>query len=344
MDEETPLTSPETMRNSLTRRQFAVISGGAVLGSLLGRPERLAALPPGLNGREHEPVTIKRAPKSFDLRITVSGLCLFVPDPRDGRMHVLMPATGPHAHGIGRNIEPHVVRLAYDVAHQYPDSTGPEHEIVYVPVDNGALELLNLSTRSSLDLALPADVVDLDPIVREKVKRERLGPDTGGRVRARMSVASGGVSGWDKGVRWRLGTEEPQLMAISVDWTIPGVQLERLELQSVGLNGHATRPLQTLHPIDGAIHLTLYHSPHHEIRPFRMSPDLVRGAPAEHFAAFYHLFDNPRATPVPRFEDALAEHASWTASYASMAGLQTPQSRLRGVDYTCVAARAELED
>jgi hypothetical protein len=283
----------ETNDAGISRRRFAALSGAALLTSLLGTPGSLAALGSAPGGRR----SARTATGTFDLRITVVGLCFFVPDPLTKRMHVLMPSTAGHAHG---GVSRHVTRLLYDAAHQQAGAEGLAGEAVSVPLDDGALDFARLP--GGLDLALPGSVVDVSPIVRDGVSRDALSNDSGGRVRARVSFAAGRMSAPHRELRWDLGPYRAHPMANAVEWTVPGVSGDGIELPVSGLHGKAGPPLRPLHPVNGTLDLIVLHVLPEEVLPFGRPRELPEpGFAAADFAAYYSLFDNPAETPLPRF-------------------------------------------
>lgn len=268
---------------------------------------------------------------------------------------MLMPPTGPHAHGPGGHVEPHLARLIYDTAFERPGATRPDFHPRYVPLEDGTLDLAGLPTRSGLDLTLPDEVVDLTPVVREKIKRERLHSDTSGRVLSRITAAAGSVSAHNQGARWHLAGAKPQHMSTVVQWTIRGIQGNELGWELAGLNRHSGRALPTLHPINGIIQVFVYHAPPEEIPPSQPARNVLElESPAEHFAAYYNLFDQPAATPLPRYRDS-GSMTLWTMAHArtvstpfalashSADGPAQESESLTADTPTCLTARASLE-
>ena len=310
----------------ISRRRFAALSGAALLTSLLGAPGSLAALgsAPGRRPSSHA------ATGTFDLRITMVGLCFFVPDPLTKRMHVLMPNTGGHAHkGMGR----HVTRLLYDVAHQIEGADGLAGEAVSVPLDDGALDFAGLS--GGLDLALPGSVVDVSPIVRDGVSRDTLSGDAAGRVRARLSFAAGRMSAPHHGLRWDLGPYRAHPMSNAVEWIVPGVFGDGIELPVNGLHGKAGPSLRPLHPVNGTLDLIVLHLPPEEVLPFGRIHQLPEpGFAAADFGAYYGLFDNPAETPLPRFSGDGEGMRAVQVAYGG-AGV-TERMAFGGTPFTCL--------
>lgn len=267
---------------------------------------------------------------SFDLRITFTGMCLFVPDGE--RLHVLMPATGGHGgHGShrhdhepaghmhgngsdpagathpGHGVEDHVVRLYFKSAYLRPGATGVGPELApAVAMDRRVLDLAGVSA-GAIDPSLDGcELVDLEPIVGERISRSLLAPEPvpGGRLVSRVTLAAGRVTGHAPGARWQL-TDDGQEVAMTyrVQWTVPvihpGAAKHGLEWALTNLDGTPAEDLPRLFPVDGVIDVHVYHTPVRELPPG--VPQVTRVTQADHFGAFYVLYDNPRARPIPRF-------------------------------------------
>lgn len=345
MDQNEAPTPPDAPTGALSRRRFTLTSGAALLGGLLAVPGSLTgatAMKQTARGSDSR----REVSGEFDLRITILGLCLCVRDFADQRMHVLMPSTGAHAHSPDGRVDQHLARLVYDRAYEMPGATQMENRPVFVPLENGALDLTSVQSRGGIDLSFPFEVVDLDPIVQERVNRSRLSLDTDGRVISRVSVGGGSITSLDAGGRWSFGESVPRHMAIAVDWTITGVSADALRPTLSGMNGRADRAVPALHPIDGSIHLHIYHTPADELPPFADRGDLpASGELAEHFGAYYGLYDNPQARPLPMY-GVVPESISSSRIPALQAGYTrqrpTPASAI-GLKITCIGASATVE-
>ena len=316
----------ETTEAGISRRRFAALSGAALLTSLLGAPGSLAALgsAPGRRPSSHA------ATGTFDLRITIVGLCFFVPDPLTRRMHVLMPSTAGHAHG---GMKRHVVRLLYDAAHQQAGADGLAGEAVSVPLDDGALDFAGLA--GGLDLALPGSVVDVSPIVRDGVSRDTLADDAGGRVRARVSFAAGRMSAPHRALRWDLGPYRAHPMSNAVEWIVPGVSGDGIEIPVSGLHAKAGPSLRPLHPVNGTLDLVVMHVLPEEVLPFGRPRALPEpGFAAADFGAYYSLFDDPAETPLPRFSRDGEEARAVQVAYGGAGA--TERLSFGGMPYTCM--------
>jgi hypothetical protein len=240
------------------------------------------------------------ADRSFDLRLTFAGLCLFVPDEPTGTMQIVMPPTG-HSTGLGAGVPPHAARLVYDVAYEQSNARHTTGQLAHVRLDRKALEF-DTFHQNDADLALPEEFLRLDPYVREPLTRDRLGLETKGRVAARVTLGTGQISGWGPGALWTIDASTPRRIAWRLQWTIKDVHRSRLALTLLGLDGTAAQRLPALYPIDGAIDLLICHVKPSQLPPAsEMEPEPTLGSPAPDFAAYYAVFDHPAETPIPKY-------------------------------------------
>jgi hypothetical protein len=236
---------------------------------------------------------------SFDLRIELVGLCLFVPDPGTGTLYVLMPAAGGHGHGV----DPHVVRLCFDSAHLQPGSPRPNGIPALVAMDR--VELVAAAAGGELSLALPDELVDVGTETRRRIFPGALrGDDPARRLAARVELRTGACTNYQPGVCWSFPTPlRQQRLCNRLIWNVGQIEEERLELAFDPLAGGKGATLPPLYPIDGGIELSVYHTTRDELPPAPHDPSPPPwGAPAHHFGAFYALFDPPVTDgPLPLF-------------------------------------------
>jgi hypothetical protein len=296
----------------------------------------------------------------FKLRITFSGLCLFVPGKDDsaGWMHVLMPATGKRVHK-------HVAQLGYDQAYEVDATGDPVGMPKYVPIEGSALGGPS-GTKPGANLPAPEGLVDLSDLTGAKVEPRLVeGPPDSGIVAARMSLGAGVGAGVPGGAYWNLDGREVRMPHRAV-WIldVPG---DNLTWSVAGTDGG----LRSLRPIDGEIVLYVMHQPAHELPPTRLPlPDgpfslPPRGYRNDHFEAYYDVLDQtPQSKrPIPVFErgpDAApgpgggsgassgGGRTAPTASYAPRErGLWGPRSLAVGLQsvstYTCVPSSGKLK-
>lgn len=239
-----------------------------------------------------------RAHGTMSLEISIHCLCLFVPEPEAGIVHVLMPVT----HGIDQ----HVVRLV----HSSSPATG-------ISLQGWALQLGG--ARASADTTLQPQsgrshgetIVDLTPVagpLSRQVLRD-------GSLAARIELRSGGVRRLESGATWEFGGDRVA-MASQVTWSIPGITDADVVWTRLG-DGSAERPVGALSDLadgGGRVRLAVYHVAPEALPPCaggRLAPEAVRA----HFRAFYdlygfdprerHLPSHPRSIGGPRTERAL---------------------------------------
>jgi hypothetical protein len=260
---------------------------------------------------------------SFDLKITFTGMCLYVPDPDKGRMHVLMPRSGgaghedhaghdghePGGHGDHGGVEAHVVRLFADAAHLAPGTDERTGVVAGVAkMDDRVLDLTELES-AILDLDLSGrQLEDIGRIVGRSVPRRRVdGPDE--KVFCRVTLDGGAATAHAQGAVWEVdGKEQP--LTYRIEWTLHDVWSEgrdqALRLRLRAPDGAPAEELPPLYPIPAAeggrptIDLHVFHTPEHELPPWPRAPG--NQAPSgHHFLGLYELFDDPVKRPVPRF-------------------------------------------
>ena len=270
---------------------------------------------------------------AFTLRITFSGLCLFVPEPADGgdtgRMHVLMPSMfGEHC-GADR----HVAALAYDTGHLALGGT-----------PTGITALATLSGRQLTPVAgeearltLCGHIPDLREITGHSVDPDHLGPDHGKKLTARVTLGAGQITRVSPGVCWEWRTGELRPIANRVEWEIPDVEGEHLTLVSEPIGGGGEqKALGTLFPMNGRVNLVMYHETTQDLPPeplpVHLQPVPAPGFTPHHFSAYYTLFGGPVPTLLPRYRGPLSD----CPPVANPCEVIPPD--MGGLPYTCVAA------
>ncbi len=246
---------------------------------------------------------------AFTLRITFSGLCLFVPEAVSGgptgRMHVLMPGMyGHHHHGSDR----HIPVLSYDAGYLVPG--GP---VIGVPA------LAKLTGRQvnpvpgeSADLKLCGSIVDLREITGKAVDPDHLRGDRKRKLVSRMTLGAGRITRVAPGVCWEWRPGEFRPIAHRVEWEIPDVQGDALTVTALPLGGGGvTRPLGKLFPTDGRLSLEVFHETTENLPPdpLPMEHQAVPkpGDHPRHFAAFYGVFGGPVPMLLPRYWGKLGD-------------------------------------
>jgi len=246
---------------------------------------------------------------AFTLRLTFSGLCLFVPEPVGGgprgRMHVLMPALfGDHHDPADR----HVPVIAYDAGY-----------LVQGGQLLGVSALAKLTGRTFVpvagddaELRLCSQIVDLRTVTGRSVDPDHLTNDTQYKLASRVTLGAGRITRVSPGACWEWGPGEFRPIADRVEWEIPDVEGDALTLVSDPLGGGSTqRHMGTLFPVNGALHLDVFHETPQDLPPDPLpaeyqSPPMPGGSP-KHFAAYYSLFGGPVPIRMPRYWGSLAD-------------------------------------
>ena len=215
---------------------------------------------------------------SFTLQITFRGMCFYVPDPGEKRMHVLMPATGDHGHGM----EPHHALLAF-----------PGRPIESVSLDGRELDLSGLRTEGEA-LNLPPGVADLWVNAGLKIDPVQLGPTPRASVAARLRLPGGSTAKQGPSAGWKFRDDGPvEILTneVTLTWQVPATSLE---LQTRPLAGGKPDAPLSLEPEEGMIRLVVSYLPERE------PPNPRVGDPAPHFECHYALFEPTVTGPSPR--------------------------------------------
>ncbi|MFL5381465.1 MAG: hypothetical protein ACJ8GN_02955 [Longimicrobiaceae bacterium] len=239
---------------------------------------------------------------AFTLRITFSGLCLFVPEPvggpTRGRMHVLMPGMFGHPYDVA---DRHTPALGFDVGHTVRG--GPLLGFQALAKLTGyALTLAG----DGADLRLCSHIVDLREVTGRSVDPDLLGADSQNRLVSRVTLGGGRITRVAPGVCWEWAPGEFRPIAHQVEWEIPGMKGDSLTLaaQAIG-GGAAPMPLGTLYPVDGRVSLVMYHETQQDLPPDPLPaehqhPPMLGESP-RHFAAYYALFGGPVPIRMPKY-------------------------------------------
>jgi len=239
---------------------------------------------------------------AFTLRITFSGLCLFVPEPANGggtgRMHVLMPSMSGEHDAADR----HVAALAYDTGY-----------LVQGGAPTGITALVSLSGQeftpvvgAAANLSLCGHIVDLREITQRGVDPDHLGADSQNKLMARATLGAGRITRVAPGVCWEWRPGEIRRIAHKVQWEIPDVDGDSLTLVSEAIGGGGgQKALGTLFPMNDRVNLVLYHETSQDLPPDPLPVESqrvpARGFIPHHFAAYYSLFGDSVTTLMPRF-------------------------------------------
>ena len=239
---------------------------------------------------------------AFTLRINFSGLCMFVPQPVNGLMHVLLPKSTAHAHGADR----HVPVLWFDMAHLRPGVTGGDNIPVLVRL---AGETLRLNGTGAANLYICTEIVNLRPVTGKPVHADHLGKDERQKLAARITLGSGRMTRIAPGDCWEWVPGQFRHLAHQVEWEIEYPDAS-LTLQMEDFDGVPGRTLQTLYPFTPlggtpVINLNVHHVPVGDLPP-DPEPASQRHVPAfgaepTHFLTFYTLFGGGVPIRLPKY-------------------------------------------
>lgn len=283
---------------------------------------------------------------SFDLEISITGLCLFVPDGK--RLHVLLMN---HHHAR------HHARLIYDKVYEQ----NPTDQVLRCqPLDGFALILENLGNVIEQDVELPPEIVKLHEISGAcKVPRRYLEGGPQPEVSARITLGSGGFAGIGPKARWKV-TERPIAgkwtgeITTTVKWTISGIEGDQLRDQwrfldlATGQDGFKL----PLYPDadSGVIRIEIYNSLPEDLPPVTRTRWPEREDRAEHFESYFSVCGAPPVVPVldepppaPNPDQRATECKPHTPDSAE----QQDQTRQKGIvtahTITCITAQASPE-
>lgn len=261
------------------------------------------------------------------LELEFNCMCLFVTDPEDGTVHVLMPPTAhDHAdHGnaglpatLPRGLKRHVVRLLH---RSFAADQGRS-------LEGWALELHGSPAPPDTTLLRPAggqnpEVVDLSGITNRRVSRDHLEREAyPNRVSALLTLRGGTATKLDdEDTKWVMDGRTI-VMAHQVVWRLENVS-EQLRWVDLGANhGPPLRSLSELEAeADGSYRLEVYHVTEKALPPTGLGY-LNAAEVRKHFGAFYPLLGfKPGARHLPRLKPGGKE----------------------GGKYNCKTAQAELE-
>lgn len=229
------------------------------------------------------------------LELQFNCLCLFVTDPDEEVVHVLMPATSGHA---GHAHHEHVVRIIHK---SFP---GDQNQVGR-GMEGWALTLGPDEASAERDLVPPpgafqgGELPDLTEITKEgpddpgkTVDRALVGLNPGNKVAARITLRSGRVARILSEARWRIGTRDYAL-AHHVTWRMSDVG-EKLDWARLDVEPGADlpeEPLANLNELtpeaDLGYKLEIFHVTRDALPPKGgiLAPAVMR----EHFRAFYPL-------------------------------------------------------
>ncbi|HXB25065.1 MAG TPA: hypothetical protein VNV25_10085 [Gemmatimonadaceae bacterium] len=237
---------------------------------------------------------------AFDLKITFTGLCMFVIDkdnPVGPRLHVLLMEC-PHA--------THSPVLLYDKSYADPQPSPEWQYFLCAKLDNCSFDFpCDATTPPDFDsLPISADnnvagIGDLDEFSGcGKLSRSYI-DDSSQIAAARFTLRTGRTSGFGQGSPFTVETKGPTInrkLVHYTEWLIPNVNStvlgrEGLLLQCSYLTSQGDTPLiLPLFAHNNQIRLVVMNAMAEDIPPNH--PDTpMPGTPASHFGAYYECFD-----------------------------------------------------
>ena len=211
---------------------------------------------------------------SFDVSVTINGLCCYVND-NDDMVHVLMPTTM-----IMDGERTHVARLMYDLGYE---SGAPQllRKYVCLDLEGETLELPDVG--EPLDGTLPSELVNFSVISGKRIHASMKVPSETGTV-ARISFNAGRVTDYSLGLCFKIGAYDGP-MTTTVTWSMRNIEADTF----YGWEGSLKQKLKTLKPINGVIHLSVFHIPPGEFTN-DVWPISTYGVGPMHFSEYYKLF------------------------------------------------------
>jgi hypothetical protein len=209
----------------------------------------------------------------FELRVAVTGLCVLAPKvdvkqgTTDANIIVLMPAT---TQGSSADVGLHVPAIVYDPVYQTggtnqaadpmkPDVPRPFHGEV---IRNYQVRLPPVAA-GSVDTTLPRGLLPVDTILGHKLPPTYATDTNVPDLAARVILSNGTVSCRGRGDLWRVGPDAGEIRYIDwfVEWVMPEMPGETLELHFDPINSAKPKQSITLRAIDRQINLRVVHLP-----------------------------------------------------------------------------------
>jgi hypothetical protein len=219
---------------------------------------------------------------SFELRLTISGLCLFAQDDRAKQMHILMPATDKEftgCNGAPMYVPSHIAWLVYE--RRYEDASSPAGQVAAVPLD-GTSQIIGDGS-SCAGTQLPHEVADLGQAARAVVPAKYITMPIDRPLAARLTLTAGEAVGCAPGARWDFGGNVDEELTPGVHWTMANIAGSTL-----GLN--TAHGYKILSAIGHVIELSIFCVPPSNLPGLNGPPTPPPpGGPPAHFAAFYAL-------------------------------------------------------
>jgi hypothetical protein len=243
---------------------------------------------------------------AFNLEITITGLCMFVPR-SESRMDVLMVAAGGGMGGCRCGcMQRHYARVFYDAAYNSDDPNALPGECVGIALEDRLLDLTQLGGNGETVKPL-RNLVDVGAIVGKSVSSDLNAIPS---LAACVALPPGFVAYSLPYGPWELYAPgagvNTLLLPYYVVWTIEGIDDTELRWELRGLGGLPDQPLAPLYPKRGqagnaikltACNVTKSHANCNVVGDPGSPPP--PNYPMDHFEAFYDLYDWDGFRPVP---------------------------------------------
>jgi hypothetical protein len=228
---------------------------------------------------------------SFDLEVTITGLCVFRPREAEAVMDVLM-IEAPANH------ERHYPRVFYNAAYDSPMvPLGPDSR--RISLEGSVLDLSGVDGQGGALPAMP-DLVDLKPFTTALTDAAVLAGPPG--VGCRVSLPPGLPTSPNPSGPWELQEAAKTTLlpkrAWHVVWTISGINGPELNWQLQGLGDPYGQLLVPLYPKNGKIKLLVSNVVENESKPMLLNAvQPAKDTPMPHFDAYQALYGTPNPWP-----------------------------------------------
>jgi len=241
------------------------------------------------------------------LKIRFRCLCFFVRDEATGQMHVVTPATC----GCDGGVVKHAAFLAFPREGGRLNAAGnfrAENEpgkADFVPMEGFSIVLPGNGAPAALDL--PPSTVDLNGLAGDVVNPALVRGPRDKRITSRITLPSGGITSTVTPGRWEFNGSKKLGLARDVVWTVDGLPDKPLVIRrSAFAVGQEPGPEEDVVEIKanskGEFRLDFHHGMEGDFG--RELNTVDPNSASEHFVAFYDLYDQPAARPLPRFVSA----------------------------------------
>jgi hypothetical protein len=243
---------------------------------------------------------------SMDVRITFSGLCLFVPRPgATNTVSVLLPKTGDAVHR-------HRPALLFDMGYMFPT---PQLTGQYTHVTLQS-RLLSFGNGSGASLTLCDEIVNIYSVLGGANPLSALGSE----VVSIVTLSSGSMTSVASGACWSWQSAPSRRMAHRARWTLTDPN-DTYTVTVVAPGDSQSTVSTTLQPVGGFLDLQVLHLPADDFPPDPpMPPTPAPNATPDHFAAYFRLFDSPVTAQYPGFVSASDDCGPKTCLHTDDAG------------------------